>query len=432
MKNTELFIARKVARSGEQSFARVIIRIAIVAIALSMTVMISASALIAGFKNEISSKIFGFWGHIHITATGIYSDLLDMQPVSVDQLFYPHLDTVKAVEYPVWENWFGQEVERMRSTEGGVRHVQAFALYPGIIKAGDEIEGIILKGIGQDFDWTFMEQYLKKGRRLEVGQEEPSGEILISQQTADRLRVDTSDFFIVHFVKEGAQLRRRFQIAGIYKTGLEEYDKKFALVDLRKIQQLMGWSENQVGGFEVFIEDIDDLQPMAEYIYFERLPPDLYAETIRDKLPEIFEWLELQNINEVVILSLMVIVAIINMVTALLILILERTKMIGILKALGSSNWKIRKIFLYYAGYIIVLGLVWGNIIGIGLCLIQEYFQPIKLSEENYYLSVAPIELNIWTILLLNLGTLLITLLFLLLPSYLVTRISPVKAISFK
>ena len=258
-----------------------------------------------------------------------------------------------------------------------------------------------------------------------------SSDILISQQTASRLRIDTGDSFIVHFIQKGDQLKRRFTVSGIYKTGLEEYDKVFALVDIRQVQRLLGWEADEVGGFEVFLDDLADLPVLTEYLYYEKLPNNLYAETIREKLPEIFEWLELQNINEVVILSLMIVVAIINMITALLILILERTNMVGTLKALGGTNWAIRKVFLYYAAYIVLVGLFWGNLMGIGLCLMQEQFGLIRLSEENYYLTVAPIQLQWWSILIINVGTLIITLVFLILPSYLVSSISPVKAIRF-
>jgi lipoprotein-releasing system permease protein len=434
--NSSYFIARRVAASGQQSFSRLIIRIGVVAIALSVAVMICANALIAGFKKEISSKIFGFWGHIHITDTDINRSLLEAYPINKDQPFYTTLDTIEQIEYPAREQWLGKEVIRMRKSKGGIRNIQTFAIKPGIIEAGKkkdkEIEGIILKGVGEDFDWEFMDRYIKRGQRLSRPDSAASRDILISQQTADRLQVDTGDSFIIHFVEKGEQLQRRFFVSGVYRTGLEEYDLKFALVDIRQIQQLLGWKENQVSGFEVFIDDIDDLIPLAEYIYFEELPNDLYAETIREKLPEIFDWLDLQDINEIVILSLMVIVAIINMITALLILILERTNMIGILKALGTSNWGVRKIFIYYAGFIILVGLFWGNLIGVGLCVLQDQFEFIQLSEENYYLSTAPISLKFLPVLLINVGTLLITLAFLILPSYLVTSISPVKAIRFK
>lgn len=428
----EFFIAKKVVAEGERSFARLIIRIAVVAVALSTAVMICSMALIAGFKKEISTKIFGFWGHIHITDTELNQTLLEISPVSIHQPFYPSLDTVRKVSYPVTENWFGREVERWRETSGGIRHIQVFALKPGIIKANREIEGIILKGMGRDFEWSFMQQYIVAGRPIRMEDSTASDEILLSRQTADRLKVKVGDSFRVHFVEKGSQLQRNFKVCGIFKTGLEEYDRQFALVDIRKIQQLLGWDQDMVGGFEVFVDNIRDLDPLVDYIYYEQLPSNLYAETIRQKLPQIFEWLALQDINEVVILALMLIVAIINMITALLILILERTYMIGTLKSLGSSNWSIRKIFLLYAAYIVGLGLFWGNVIGLGLCLIQKYGKFIRLSEENYYLSVAPIHLNAGHILLLNLGILSIILLFLILPSYLVTRISPIKAIRFK
>ena len=430
--NLEYFIARKVANSGKHSFSRLIIRIAVIAVAMSVAVMICATALISGFKKEISSKIFGFWGHIHITDSNINRSLVEIYPVDSRQSFYPDLDQIAQVSYPATRRFLGMEYNRTTWTKGGVNHMQVFALKPGIIKARNEIEGIILKGVGLDFNWSFIEDYILEGSTLMLQDTGMSNNILISQQTSKRLKVGVDDQFVVHFVERGEEVKRRFRICGIYKTGLEEYDQKFALVDIRQIQRLMGWQEHEVSGFEVFIDDIDDLVPIAEHIYFDILPEEFYAETIREKFREIFEWLELQNINEVVILGLMIIVAIINMVTALLILILERTNMVGILKALGSPSWNIRKVFLYYAAYIIVLGLFWGNLLGIGLCVLQDQFELIRLSEENYYLSVAPVSLDFWRILILNVGTLLVTLVFLVIPSYMVTRINPVKAIRFK
>lgn len=431
--NVSWFIARKVALSGERSFSRLIIRIAVVAVALSVAVMIATNALVAGFKHQISSKIFGFWGHIHITDTDISTSLLEAYPIKINQPFYPFPAAIRERKFGtlVTKNFFGWEWQQMQETKGWISHIQVFAVKPGIIKSKSQIEGILLKGIGKDFNWKFMRQYLQEGDTLRQTDTSMSSQILISRQTADRLQVGVGDDFIVHFIQGGNQLKRRFEIAGIYKTGLEEYDKLFALVDIRQIQRLLGWQEDEVGGFEVFIDNIDDLELINEYIYYEKLPNNLYAETIREKLPEIFEWLDLQDINEVVILSLMVIVAIINMITALMILILERTNMIGILKALGTSNWSIRRIFLFYAAYIVIVGLFWGNLIGIGLCVIQDQFEVIKLSEENYYLSVAPVEIQFWSVLLINIGTLVVTLVFLIVPSYLVTSISPVKAIRF-
>ncbi len=430
--NFPYFISRRVASQGQESFARLIIGIAMVAVALSVAVMIISTSLIAGFKQEISTKIFGFWGHVHITDSWINRSLLEVRPMEKEQDFYPGLDSLGPISYIEEREVFGRTIRRERMTKGGVRHIQVFALKPGIIKAGNQIEGILLKGVGKDFDWTYMDQYLQEGQRLEMPDSALSSGILISRQTADRLKVGVGDRFVMHFILAGDQLRRRFTVQGIYKTGLEEYDQKFALVDIRQVQRLQGWTEDQVSGFEVFYDDIDDLYPLTEHIYFEVLPNDLYAETIREKLPEIFDWLDLQDINEIVILALMIIVAIINMITGLMILILERTNMIGTLKALGASNWSIRKVFLYHAAIIILVGLFWGNLIGLGLCLLQDHFGFIQLDEANYYLSVAPIRIRFLSILAINVGTLLITLFFLIIPSYLVTSISPVKAIRFK
>ena len=223
-----------------------------------------------------------------------------------------------------------------------------------------------------------------------------------------------------------------FQICGIYKTGIEEYDKKFALVDMAQVQNLLGWSSSQVAGFEVFINDVKELKPTSDYIYNELITNDLYAQTVKEEQPAIFDWLDLQDVNEEVILTLMLIVSIINMVTALLILILERTNMIGTLKSLGSTNWSIQQIFLYYGTIIICTGLFLGNLVGLGFCWLEQTFQFIKLSEADYYLSYAPIKFDLWAILALNIGTLVITTLFLLLPTFLVLSITPVKALRFK
>lgn len=402
----EFRLAMRISNGKEKSFASVIIRIASLAVALSIAVMIVTTALITGFKSEISSKIFGFWGHLHINAANVYQNLLEIDPIENNQDFYPVLKNMQ-----------------------GVKAVQVYAIQPGIVKGKNDLDGIFLKGIGSDFNWQFFENYLQEGDIITFPAEVASNQIIISKQTASRLSLKTGDNFRLFFVKNGTMLKRNFKISGIYKTGLEEYDSKFALVDIRKVQQLQGWAENQIGGYEVFIDDISKIDYWAEVIYSNVLPPELNVQSIRDKLPEIFEWLSLQDINEVVILSLMIVVAIINMVTALLILMLERTRMIGILKSLGSSNWSIRRIFMFYAGIIASKGMFLGNIIGVSLCLLQKYGHFIKLSEENYYLNEAPILLNFSHILFINLGTILVIVLFLILPTWLITRISPVRTL---
>jgi lipoprotein-releasing system permease protein len=427
------FIARRLAFSGKRNFSRFIIRIAVVAVALSVAVMLIASAFIAGFKYEISRKIFEFWGHIHISDTA-YSLSFEPRPIELNQDFYPSLDSVRQIKYSEPEVIFGFETGREveAQSHGGIRHIQAFAHKPGIIRTKTAMEGILLKGIGPDFDWTNLDPYLLEGKPLGLKDSIPSRDIILSRQTADRLQVSVGDKFIVHFVKENEQLRRRFEVSGIYKTGLEEYDRKFALCDIRVVQELLGWNENQVAGFEVWLEDIRDLDLYNTYIYEEVLPQDLLCVSIRDKFPAIFEWLQLQDYNEIVILALMLAVAIVNMITALLVLVLERTTMIGVLKALGETTGRIRQIFLYHAAVITLTGMFWGNLLGLGFCFLQDKFHLITLNEADYYLSYAPVQLNWMPLIVINAGTLVVTLVFLLLPSFIVSKISPLKAIRFE
>lgn len=466
--NYSAFIARRVAFSDANSFSALIIRIATAAVALSVAIMICATALVQGFKQTISDKIFGFWGHIHITNYDA-NNSLETVPIDVRQPFYPSLDTLGRIYYTKKIQFLGYEfAQRDAKTKGGVRHIQLYANKAGIIKTNNQLEGIVLRGVGADFDWAFMKKYLIDGDTLALknwqfipkylAKKEQkdsisfidnrhfvdstalkaqadtgiSNEIIVSESTCKRLKIKLNDKFTVHFVDGETQRVRKFKVKGIYRTGLEEYDKKFALVDVRQVQELNGWLPNQISGFEIFLDNIDDLDPFGEYIYYQKTSSELFSQTIKELYPNIFSWLDLQDINEQFILLLMLLVSVINMTTALMILILERTNMIGTLKALGSSNWDVQRIFLYYAAIIIGRGLLWGNLIGIGLCLIQKYAQIITLDEEAYYVSVAPISLDFTVIFLLNAVTLLITLLVLLIPSLLVARISPLKAIQFK
>jgi lipoprotein-releasing system permease protein len=427
--NFSFYIAQRVAASGQKSFARLIIRIAIAAVALSIAVMLIATALIKGFKSEISEKMFGFWGHIHITSTQ-QTTTLESVPIDANPSFLSALKQLRIEDTPENGVLLGQK--KTSTGNSSVRHVQVYATKAGIIKTRDNFEGIVLKGVGADFDWSFVSQNLVEGRILNLCSVDTCRDILISKSTADRLNLKTGSKFIIHFVQNNAQQQKLFQVSGIYKTGLEEYDKKFALVDIAHVQNLLGWQPNQIAGFEVFVDKLQDLKPINEYIYNELIPNDLFAQTIREEQPAIFDWLDLQDVNEQVILSLMLVVGIINMVTALLILILERTNMIGILKSLGSTNWRIQKMFAYYGAIILCIGLLLGNILGLGIAYLQRKFQFIKLSEADYYLSYAPIQFDIWTIVVLNIGTLVITTLCLLLPTFMVLSISPVKAIRFK
>jgi len=431
--NLPFFIARRIAFSAGNSFSKVILRIAIAAVALSVAVMIASTALIAGFKTEISRKIFEFWGHIHISDTG-YALSYEPQPIPERQAFYPSLDTLRHIGYTEEETIAGfatgREIEKQ--SRGGIRHIQVFAHKPGIIRTKTALEGILLKGVSKDFDWGNLTPYLVEGRVITMQDSAPSRDIIISRQTADRLQVGVGDKFIVHFVKEREQLRRLFQICGIYKTGLEEYDRKFALCDIRQTQNLLGWNDNEVAGFEIWLDDLRDLDLYNDYIYNEVLPPELLSVSIRDKFPAIFEWLQLQDYNEIVILGLMLAVAIINMITALMVLLLEHTSLIGILKALGETNGRIRQIFLYYAAVITLTGMFWGNLIGLGFCYLEDKFHFIQLNEADYYLSYAPVQFNWYAIIGVNIGTLVITVIFLILPALWVSTIAPVRAIRFR
>lgn len=428
--NLPLFIARRIAFSNRKTFSSIIIRIAIAAIALSISVMLLTTALVKGFKNGISNKVFGFWGHIHVTHFDTYGSF-DEVPIDKNQDFYPSLDTVTSILYYDDNNGFS-ETPVLKKSNAGIKHIQVYANKAGIIKTKDQLEGIVLKGVGKDYNWDFLKDYLIEGEIIALQDSTVSKEVIISNSTAKRLKLKLGDKFIVHFVQDNVQLARQFIIKGIYKTGLEEFDKRFALIDIRQIQKLNKWSENEVTGFEIFVEDIQDINLYADYLYNNVLGLDLNANTIREVYSNLFGWLDLQNTNERVIMILMIIVSIINMTTALLILILERTNMIGILKALGNTNWNIRKVFLYQAAYIIGLGLFWGNLIGLSIGFLQKKYGIIKLPEESYYLSVAPVEFDFWTIILLNVGTLLVTLIAMMIPSWLVTRITPLKAIRFK
>ena len=438
--NLPYFLAKNVARGGGRSVSRTIIGIAVVAVAISMATMVIASALINGFKNEISTKIFGFWGHIHITDDAASYGIFDTYnyPLSNRQDYYPSLDTTGRVTVRSFDDGLGNGT-RLVTTNGGIDHIQQFIVLPGIVSVyqeGERLptqEALVLKGIAEDYNWDNFGQYLIEGEELRIHPDSVSRGMLISSITARRLRLKVGDRIDYAYIGSAGQERpRAFTVRGIYKTGLEEFDRQFALVDIKQPRALLGWADDQIGGFEITLDDLDDLELFNDYIHYDVLSRDQYAETIRRKFSELFSWLDIQDYNFAVVLILMVIVAIINMMTALLILILERTNMIGTLKALGQSNWGIRQIFLYYAAFIILGGVLLGNLLGLGLCWVQKTFGLITLDEDSYYLAVAPIDVDWPTVLALNVGTLVVTLAFLVLPSYLITRVDPVKAIRFK
>ncbi len=409
--NYELYLAKRIitAKQYKSSISSPIIKIAITAIALGMIIMLITISSVFGLQYKIKEKISGFSGHVQITNYEDNNSEITITPISLEQEFYPNFTNVD-----------------------GIKNVQIFATKGGIIRTKTDFEGVIFKGVGSEYDWSFFKLYLTQGDLLSIT-DEKSDLVLISKLTADRLNLKVNDTFNLFFMKDNpskAPNVRVFTITGIYSSGFKDFDENYILGDIKHIQRLNKWKPDQVGGFEVLLEDFDKLDEKGNEIYQE-VPSTLNAQTISEKYPAIFDWLQILDTNIIVIISIMILIAGINMITALLVLILERTQMIGVLKALGSSNWSIRKVFLYNATYLIGVGLFWGNLIGIGLLLIQKYFGVVKLDPENYYVSEAPVYLGIEYILLLNIGTLLLCLFMLLIPSYIVSKISPVKAIKF-
>ena len=405
--NPEFFIARRLIKRNTGNFSDPIIRIAIIAVALGLIVMILAIAIIIGFKHEISSKVIGFGGHIQVSNfDNNYS--YEVIPIEQDPALLRQLKDIP-----------------------GVKHVQSFGNKPGIIKTENDIQGVVLKGIGRDFDWDFFKEKMINGSILQLSDTAISNDILISKKLASLLKLETGNDVRMYFIIDDLIRARRFTIKGIYETGLEDFDKMFVLCDIGQIQKLNSWESNQVAGFEILVNDLKNLDQVADEVY-KFIPYDTNARTIKEIYPQIFDWLKLQDMNVIIILTLMILVAIITMISALLILILERTNTIGLLKALGCKTWNIRKIFLIIASNIALKGIFWGNLIGLSLVFVQKYSGIIKLSQESYYVSVVPIQINFFHLLVLNLATLLITIMALVIPSVIISAISPVKAIRYE
>ena len=410
--NTSFFIAKRLIRAGGQaesntiSGTRPIVRIAIAGITLGLAVMIISMAIVTGFQKEITDKVVNFGSDIVITK---YTNLnaIEPQPVSKIQDFYPSL----------------KEID-------GIRHIQVFATKAGIIKTDEEIEGVVVKGVGGDFDWSFFQKHLVEGEIFNTTDSSRSKNILISENISKKLKLSIDDRMEVFFIQDEKQRARVFDVTGIYKTGLSEYDDRYVITDITHIQRLNRWNKDQVAGFEVFVDDFSRLEELEDVVYHS-IGTELFSAHVKELQPQMFDWLDLQDMNVRVIIILMLVVAGFNMISALLIMIIERVYMIGTLKSLGMNDGKIQGIFIYQALYLTVVGLFWGNLIGIALCLIQQQFGIITLDEASYYVKVVPINLQLVHILLLNAGTLFFCFLMLLVPSMVVSRIQPLKAIRF-
>lgn len=404
------FIAKRIAFNRQKSFSRFIIRLATVATAISVASMIISSAFVNGFQQAISEKIYNFWGHIRV------------------QQFEP-LKALVAEETPLVQN---NDVDSILSKFPNIKQYQPFATKSAVIEHKKDIEGILIKGVGNRYDFSNLKSFLVGGRWLQFKDSLYSKEIVISEPIAKELRIHLGDTVSVYFIsgaKERAQMRH-LEVVGLYKTGIEEYDKLFALGDLRLIRRINGWNKNEIGGYEVFLKDPTQMQATSLALYKE-LPDSWVSKTIQEVYPNIFDWLNIQDVNKQVIYIIMAIVAVINLITCLLILVLERTQMTGVLKSLGGSNWLIQKIFLYHSSLIAIRGVLLGLIFGIGICLLQQYTGMLKLDESAYYVRVAPVHIIWYQVAVISIGTFVVCYLSLLIPTFFVKKIKPVRAIKF-
>ena len=411
--NFEYFIAKRIidSKAYKSSISAPIIKIGIAAITIGIVVMMIAIATGTGLQQKIRDKIVAFNGHAIISNFDNNNSQQSERPISTKQDFYPEFKSVE-----------------------GIKHVQGVATKAGIVRNEDDFEYAILKGVGADYDWTYFKDYLLEGRLPDYTKER-NQDALISKYLANKMQLKVGETFNMYFIKEDLNKAPniiQYNIVGIYDSGFKEFDELYFVGDIRHIQRLNKWQDDKVGSFEVFIDNYDELDQKGKEI-FQNTPSVLDSQTVTQKYATIFEWIGIFDKNTYGIIGIMIIVAGINMITALLVLILERTQMIGILKALGCSSLSIRKIFIYNANYLIVLGLFWGNLIGLGFLFAQKYLGFLKFpNPEQYYMKVIPVHISLDYIIALNIGTFILCLLMLLIPSYIITRISPVKAIRFE
>lgn len=409
--NLAFDIAKRIAFNRQKSFSRFIIRLSVAATALGVMAMIITLAFVNGFQHTVSEKVFSFWGHVRV------------------QKYEPNKSLV-AEETPLEKN---DTVENLLRIEPGVKTVQSFATKSAVLEKNKEIEGVLLKGIEKDYDSNRLKMYLKQGRWLNYSDSSYSKEILVSVPLAIQLQINLNDTITVYFIsiEDGSRTYRKLKVAGIYKTGIEEYDKLFILGDLRLIRRVNGWSANQIGGYEVFLDNFKNIDTVSTRLS-DKLPVEWMSRSIREVYPNIFDWLNIQDVNRNVIFIVMTMVAIINLITCLLILILERTRMVGILKALGARDSIIQRIFLFHASVITCAGIGIGFVLGIGICLLQQYTGFIKLDEASYYVSTAPVQIIWWQVAAVCVLTAVVCYLALIIPTLLIKKINPVKAIQFR
>jgi len=403
--NLELYISKKILSKDKSNFSRPVIRLAILSIALGLSVMILSVSIVVGFQKAVRQKVSGFDAHIQISG---FSNNKSYEQASIDrnQEFLPKIASID-----------------------GVKNIQVYAQKGGILKANKTIQGVMMKGVGSDYDWGDMQNWLIAGEVPHYQDSSRSKDIIISKNIANKLNVSVGDGVLMYIIQDPPRVRK-FNIKGIYHSGLEEFDSRFILGDIQQIQKLNKWDRNQIAGFEVMIDDYDQLERITAEINDE-IGYDLIAKNIRQRYPFIMDWLNLLDTNVYFILGLMVLISGITMMGTILILILEKTNMIGTMKALGATNRSIRKIFIFNALYLIGRGLILGNIIGIGLASIQYFFKVIPLDADTYYMDTIPIYFNFSYLIMLNLGTIFVTAMMMLWPSHIISKISPIKALRF-
>ena len=383
-------------------------RLAVTSVALAIIVMLISWAVVVGFKNQIRDKVIGFVAPIHVQALD-KNESVEETPFQLDSLLIGRLGSVD-----------------------GIAHYQLAANKAGMIKTDDEIQGVILKGVDENYDWTYFSNCLVEGKTPEYKQGERSTEVLLSKAIADKMLLGVDDEVRVWFIDKDMQARgRKFTVTGIFETGLYEFDERYVFADLNQIRKLNGWEDNEAGLLEIALKDNADVDQVNEKLYY-ALPSELASYTARQSNPQIFDWLDLLDTNVWLIMALMLLVAGITVISMLLIIIIERTSTIGLLKAMGASNKFVRKVFLLRSLRILLIGMLIGNIIGLGFCFVQQYTGFIKLDAATYYLSAVPIELHLSTVIFINLGTFLLWVLMLLIPTSVINRISPTKSIRFE